>query len=247
MKVDDIPEQTTGAYVRQAGMFNPDNQKFDLRVFGAGSIGSFATLNLAKLGWKDISVFDFDKIEKHNIPNQFFRFSDIGKKKTTALKEIVNEFSGIEIKEVDMKITPENSHELYNHIGPGSLLILGFDSLKARQTVFDAVKGLPNYMIDCRMGGLNYSIQVVRLDDETQCKAYAESLKVQTVDLPCGHQSIIFTLSAVAAELCNIVVMINNGKDFPTIIKRNMNSYFFISDLNNGKESSEEESQEEGS
>ena len=76
-------------YSRQEELFDPVTQKFKIIVLGAGSLGSFITLNLAKLGFNDISVYDYDYVEGANIPNQFFRMSDIGKPKVEALKEII--------------------------------------------------------------------------------------------------------------------------------------------------------------
>ena len=31
------------------------------------------------MGFKDIEIIDFDKVELHNIPNQFYRVKDIGR------------------------------------------------------------------------------------------------------------------------------------------------------------------------
>ena len=62
-----------------------------------GAIGSFATLMLAKIGFHNITVIDFDTVEIANIGPQFFRFSDIGKPKAIALKDLVKDFTNIDI------------------------------------------------------------------------------------------------------------------------------------------------------
>jgi tRNA A37 threonylcarbamoyladenosine dehydratase len=55
-----------------------------ITVVGAGAIGSFTVLTLAKMGFNNITVFDDDEIDFVNINNQFYRISDIGKKKVDA-------------------------------------------------------------------------------------------------------------------------------------------------------------------
>jgi len=224
-------EINTQMYTRGLGIFNPEKQRFNLKIFGVGSIGSFLTLNLAKLGFSDITVFDFDKIELHNISNQFYRISDIGKLKTEALKEVTKEFSDINLNIINEKITPQNTSMLAEEININSILVLCFDTLKSRKLVYDALKGYPNILLDLRMGGLEYSIQVVQLNDDKQCKAYEESLKKKTKNLPCGMQSTLFVLLNIASEASKIVVAINNNENYPKILKRNMNSYLFINDL----------------
>ena len=60
-------EETQMVFDRQYQIFNPKEQKLNIIVVGCGSIGSFVTLNLAKLGFEKITVLDFDKVEKENI------------------------------------------------------------------------------------------------------------------------------------------------------------------------------------
>lgn len=215
-------------YMRGSGFFNPENQNINLKIFGVGSVGSLLTLNLAKMGFSDICVFDFDKIESHNIPNQFYKISDIGRLKTDSLKDIINEFTGIEISTVNEKITEENVDNLIEEIDINSLIVFAFDNLEVRKLVYNRFKGFPNKLIDIRMGGKDWSIQIVTLDNESECKEYESSLNKPTVNLVCGMQSIIFTLSNIASEVSNLIVKINNQENYKTLIKRNLDSYRFL-------------------
>ena len=66
-------------FSRQNRIFNPDQSKINVTILGAGSTGSFIAFVLAKMGIKEIKVVDFDKVEAHNIPNQYYRLKDVGK------------------------------------------------------------------------------------------------------------------------------------------------------------------------
>ncbi len=72
-------------------------------IIGAGSIGSFATYALAKMGVKDITVYDDDIVEQHNFSNQIYRIEDIGKKKVTCLKNRIKTDTGVKIKSIEEK------------------------------------------------------------------------------------------------------------------------------------------------
>ena len=57
---------------RQTDFYKPTEDKRSCLVVGAGAEGSWVTYGLARMGVKDITVIDFDKVEAHNLPNQFF-------------------------------------------------------------------------------------------------------------------------------------------------------------------------------
>lgn len=224
-----MTENIEATFTRQMGLFDPRNQKFNLHIFGVGSVGSFLALNLAKLGFSEITAYDFDKVSIENIPNQFYKISNIGQFKVDALKDIIKEFADIDIIPVNVELNESNANEiLSSRLSINSLIILAFDNLEARRLIFNQVKGLPNKLIDIRAGGLGYSIQVVELSSEEECKDYEESLNKETVDLPCGMQSIIFTLSSIASEVSQIIVQMNNGEPYRRLLKREMSSYMFI-------------------
>lgn len=69
--------------------FNPADVKERIHIIGCGSVGSTIAELLARFGLKNISLYDFDKVEEHNIVNQMFREGDVGKNKAVATKEIM--------------------------------------------------------------------------------------------------------------------------------------------------------------
>ncbi len=73
--------------------FNPQNDATRIHIIGCGSVGSTVAENLARCGVKNMTLYDFDVVEPHNIVNQMFRQQDIGKKKTEALLDILTDIN----------------------------------------------------------------------------------------------------------------------------------------------------------
>lgn len=96
-------------YIRQAPVFDPEVfGQTEVDVIGAGASGSHVVFQLCKLGVKNIHVYDFDNVESHNICNQIYRPCDVGKPKVEALKEIVKEFSNIDITVHNEELTEKS-------------------------------------------------------------------------------------------------------------------------------------------
>lgn len=217
-------------FMRQVDLFNPINQRYTIRIFGAGSLGSFIALNLAKLGFNDITVHDYDRVEMHNIPNQFYRLKDIGKYKVYALKEIIEEFTAVKIETINKKITEET--ELF--FPANEICILTFDTLEARKIIYDKACDFKTIVIDVRVGGEEYNIQIIDTFNKDSVDKWKESFNITPTELPCGAKSIIYTNLSVASEVCNIVKKINNDENYPKKLLRHMCSYMIINDMKGG-------------
>lgn len=220
------------SYMRQTGIFNPLNQKFRIVVLGAGSLGSFITLNLAKLGFSDIVVYDYDKVEKHNIPNQFYRVEDIGEYKVDALKDMIKSFADIEIQTYAVMVEEKT---IINHT-LNTIYLLTFDTLEQRKMFFNKVKDLGSgIVIDVRVGGEQLDIQVVDLFEIDEVEVWKKSFDITPNDLPCGNRSIIYTNLSVASEVCNIVKKLNNDVLYPTKLVRHMSNYRILNNCDKKK------------
>ena len=69
--------------------FAPEKYNTRIHIIGCGSVGSTLAENLVRCGLTKITLWDFDKVEAHNIVNQMFRQQDVGKLKAEALKDIL--------------------------------------------------------------------------------------------------------------------------------------------------------------
>lgn len=85
--------------------FQPEKDNARIHIVGCGSVGSTIAENLARCGITKMTLWDFDKVEPHNIVNQMFDQRHIGKLKVEALQEILIDINP-EIKD-DIEIKPD--------------------------------------------------------------------------------------------------------------------------------------------
>ena len=69
--------------------FRPEMLTQRVHVIGCGAIGSTVAENLVRFGITNITLYDFDTVERHNIANQMFREIDVGRLKVEALADML--------------------------------------------------------------------------------------------------------------------------------------------------------------
>lgn len=146
---------------RHIEVFSPDDfndRKVD--VVGVGASGSRIAISLAKLGIRNIRVWDPDIVEAHNVPNQAYGVDDLGKLKVEALKEIIFRQTGIEIATRAVRV--DGTQAL------GDIVFLLTDTMSSRKQIWQAglrYKSRTKLMIETRMGadkGRVYAITPTR-------------------------------------------------------------------------------------
>ena len=73
--------------------FQPAKNDVRIHVIGCGSVGSTVAENLVRMGITNLTIWDMDVVEAHNLANQMFRQKDIGKPKVDAVAEILAEIN----------------------------------------------------------------------------------------------------------------------------------------------------------
>lgn len=73
--------------------FQPDAVDSRIHIIGCGSVGSTLAELLIRNGLTRLTLWDFDTVEPHNVSNQMFRHSDIGRLKTEALRDLLLEIN----------------------------------------------------------------------------------------------------------------------------------------------------------
>lgn len=186
-------ELVTGdIFSRQMALFDPDNHQVRVTILGAGATGSFVALALAKLGVKDIHIWDQDTVEWHNVPNQLHRWSDTGKSKVEATAEIVEQFcQGLD--EIEPKMTLHNKmFEPEDSLTHG-IVVCAADSMEARQLFWEKIKGnlKIDLYIDPRVGGQIFHLYCIEPVNPEHQELYEASLHTdeEASNIPCGERA----------------------------------------------------------
>ena len=207
-------------FIRQINVFDPDVFKKPVHVIGAGATGSWCAFFLAKLGVKDITVWDFDIVEPHNLPNQLYKPSDIGRPKVDALKGIIEDFTGITIKAMNEEV--DGSTALTG------VVFLLTDTMVSRNNIFkEALRFKPfvDLVIETRMDYNGGRIYTVNPMDVIQVNKYEETLysdEEADVSGPsaCGaSQTIVATaVDIVAQAIWNFINYSNQEENYNEIL-----------------------------
>lgn len=124
---------------RHISVFNPASVKNDIHIIGVGATGSFVAMQIARMGVPVLNIYDFDDVEIHNIPNQYYDTEDIGKLKIDALDEKLHKINpDITVNKSNAKVTAEDISKMEGYV------FLLVDSMKVRKELWEAAKNNPN-------------------------------------------------------------------------------------------------------
>lgn len=73
--------------------FRPEKNSDRIHIIGCGSVGSTVAELLARSGVTNLTLWDFDFVEPHNIANQMFEHKHCGMPKVDALSDILQEIN----------------------------------------------------------------------------------------------------------------------------------------------------------
>jgi len=184
-----------------------------ITIVGAGAIGSWVALSLAKMGLGNIHVIDFDDVSVENMNCQFYRFSDIGKSKPEALRDLVRDFTGSEISVETLRYEGKEQF-------PG-IVISAVDSMTARKIIWDGHKGSykTKFLIDPRMGAEQALLYVMNPSNKTDIATYEKTLYTDddAVEERCTAKSTIYTANLLSGLVAKAVKDIITGGNYPRI------------------------------
>jgi len=177
-----------------------DLEDVKVTIIGCGGIGSFVAFALAKLGVKRFELYDGDKIESHNLPNQCFFPTQVGDNKANALALIVEEFGEAECVRHDKMWEGEDLDEI---------VISAVDDMKVRKQIWEACKLKPSVslFVDGRIGGEDVKVISVKPTDIDDIKRYEATLfeNKDAEELPCTARAIIDVAFLVTALIVRAV------------------------------------------
>ncbi len=162
--------------------------KTPITVIGAGAIGSFVVLGLAKIGAERITVWDPDSVEDHNVSNQWYGPEDVGKYKVHALADLVHRMTGTGITGVS---------ELFTGHMATAVTLCCVDSMDARVEIWKGMKPRPELYVDARMGAeVGKVLCVGALGDWYEQELYPSS---EAFHAPCTARATMYCASGLAA------------------------------------------------
>jgi molybdopterin/thiamine biosynthesis adenylyltransferase len=188
-------------YWRQADLISPEALAAPVTVIGAGGIGSPVALALAKMGCQNLTLYDPDVVEPHNLPNQFYRPRDVGRPKVAALADVIAEFTGAEVRAVQESVAGQPL---------SGVVISGVDSMASRERIWrESIRYRPgvSVYIDARMGAQVCRVLTVRPVDPDDVRWYESTLFADdgANEEPCTARAIIYTTLGLASLVANQV------------------------------------------
>ena len=194
---------------RQLGLAHPARLQMPIAMVGAGAVGSWTALALARLGCGNLTVMDFDTVEEHNVGPQIYMPQDIGRKKVDALKDRLAFLTPEKITTVDGTYEGGQLN--------GDILIAALDTMAGRKAMFEEHRGMNKWLIDSRMGGNEIHIYTVKLDNVGDVAAYEETLfsDEDALPIPCTERSVVYNVFVISGMIASYVAKISRNINPP--------------------------------
>lgn len=185
-------------FSRHMELFDPYSFNTPVHIIGVGATGSWLALFLAKLGIQDVTVWDYDIVEEHNIPNQAFGLRDVGLTKVDALTAIIAEDTACQIKANLAKFTNQRL---------AGYVFLMVDSMEQRKLIWEnAIRYKPQitHLVEPRMGLDIGRIYNINPTDAKQIKEYENTYySDDTAEVSaCGTSLTVITSAVSTASWC---------------------------------------------
>jgi len=172
------------------------NKSTDITIGGAGGIGSWLALALARNNHK-VHIFDNDTYEHVNLAGQLVAKKQVGISKVTAIRQTVEAFT---------ENTLNAYFQLYKKDFYTDIMVAAFDNMEARKLMFETWLSNPDreLFIDGRLTAEHYEIYVVTPKTESYyLQHWFPSSDVEP--LPCSYKSTTFMAMGIASTIVNII------------------------------------------
>lgn len=203
---------------RHRSVFSPDKfgDKARVDIIGCGATGSRIALSLAKLGIKNLHLWDFDIVEPHNLANQAYTLEDVGSPKVSALAAHIFAATGEWPTQHNEPVTAKTQL--------GNIVFLLTDTMKSRKEIWQGAirfKLHIKLMVETRMGaeeGRIYSISPTKMDEiklweSTLCEDSEAAVSECGTSISVGPTAEIISGMAVWQFIRWYNVEINKGQD----------------------------------
>jgi molybdopterin/thiamine biosynthesis adenylyltransferase len=197
-------------YIRQQELVNQERlADLHVAVVGCGAVGSFVALSLCKMGVGRLTLIDPDVVSVENLPNQFFREADLGKKKVLACADILKDFdSRVQVETLPRPFIKQKLE--------ADIAISAVDSMDVRKKIWASAvsnRGV-QLLVDPRMASRVLQVYCVRPGDPSSSKKYDSTLvdDSEALEERCTARSIIYSVLPLAGLVCRQVAAFANDE-----------------------------------
>lgn len=199
-------------YSDQQKIFDVDRWGWPVHLIGAGGINNMVGPVLAKMGVREIHVWDDDILEQRNCPTEVaYSYRMMGQPKTAAMADTIGYLmDGFETRRHDCRVTAETSLS--------GVVICGVDSMASRQAIWNNIKehflDIPLF-IDGRSAGEETAVFAFSPADFQAADDYETWLfgDDEALQLECGARNIGYIAAYMAAEIARILTRFH--RDLP--------------------------------
>ena len=196
--------------------FQPETCTGRIHIIGCGAVGSTVAENLVRFGLTKITLYDFDTVDSHNIANQMYKGTDIGKTKVEALSEYLREINP-DIGD-DLRVEPDG----YTNQPLAGYVILCVDNIDLRRAIATKQKSNPyiKAMFDFRIRMTDAQHYAADWANPKMVDAFLRSMeftheeaKAATPVSACNIELSVVTSvrTIVAAGVQNLIEFIRSG------------------------------------
>lgn len=199
-------------YSGQKDFYDPVRHGGSVTVVGAGGIGSPTIMGLARMGIPNISVYDDDNVEPHNVVAQNYELEHVGAGKAESITELARKVSVAKIKPYKHLVTNEDTLL-------GNIVVSAVDSMNSRKAIYEAAKGSPTvqWIVDGRLGGELIVVHTVNIRNSEQVEYYLSDDVMfddsEVVSNSCTSRAIFDVSYAIAALIMRSVRRILTDED----------------------------------
>lgn len=219
---------------RHIEVFSPDAIKYPIHIIGVGATGSFVAMELARMGCPVLNLYDFDDVEIHNIPNQYYDTGDLGKLKAEALAEKLKAINpNIVVNVYTTAVLAEHDEEHKGIDEMAGYVFLLVDSMKIRKELWMAAKKNKN-IVHCwesRLGSDQARVYSLDMSEKDFSKYEADFYEDDNAEMSaCGTSITVLPIVLQTASLMMVqfieLVMDRVGTYyFKTIFDNHYNKY----------------------
>jgi hypothetical protein len=203
------------AFHRQLDVFPPAKAKTPITLIGCGGIGSVTALCLAKIGCENITTYDDDTVETHNLPSQLFTPEQVGQLKVEALHKTVYAITDTATTRIPYQFGESEGQE----VSFTPIMISAVDSMDVRQSIYNILKTRfdINLYIEARMSAESMRIYAIQPTNPDHQKFYEANLYSDSEASPetCTAKAIAYNTFIIGGLIASLVKKHMMGEEVP--------------------------------